>query len=91
MSISYYFVIFLPQNERQKEILIKNIEQETKNLNNSIDNLPDTEPQKTIDMTQQFEDMRNSIIQSQQDERRNEANCESNGGRYQGNGTCVYY
>jgi len=91
ISISYYFVIFLPQKERQNEIIIKKIEQQTKNIRNSIDNLPAPEPQNTLDMTQQFEDMRNSIIQNQQDERQNEVNCESNGGRYQGNGTCVYY
>lgn len=87
LSISYYFVIFLPQKEQINEAKIKKIEQQTSDIKQSVENMPAPVFQDNTDIQQKLDDMR----QEQQDERQNENNCESNGGRYQGNGTCVYY
>jgi hypothetical protein len=48
----------------------------------------------TLKIEQKIDDLQQSIIDQQQNmeqEFQNQQNCESNGGRYVGGGTCVYY
>lgn len=91
LSLFYYLVVFLPQKELATEARIKRIEKQTLDIQSRVQNIPVYEPQGNTKIEQKIEDVKNSIIQNQQEEQQNESNCESSGGRYQGGGTCVFY
>lgn len=88
LSVAYCSVIFLPQKERANEIRIRKIEQHISNIRRNIENAQATPD--TSNIQDQLDDINNSI-QEQKRDRQMQADCESNGGRYQGSGLCVYY
>ncbi len=82
LSASYYFVIFLPKQERVNTATLKRIEQSTVNTEGNTQPIIDT-----TDIQNKLDDINNSLQEQQRDtELRN--NCESNGGVYRGNGVC---
>lgn len=90
-SIAYYFVIYLPKNEKTKslyETQIKKLQKKTSDLQNSVDSL---NYKRKVDYDSIMEDTQNSIKEKLNQENQNKSNCESLGGRYQGDGLCVYH
>lgn len=92
LAFGFYWFQIKPSNERQKKLesQIEALQKQVKSQrNNTTDNSDEVDRLKN-----QVQDMQDSIIQARQDaedEANNAANCENNGGRYQGNGMCIYY
>jgi len=86
-SIVYYFLIFLPQQQRVNTTTLKKIEQSTiKTEKNTQNAQPTTD---TSNIQGQLDNLNNSIDNQNRD-RQMQIDCEANNGVYQGNGTCVY-
>ncbi len=90
LSIAYYFVLFLPQQQRINTEALKKIEQSTTNTEENTQYNQNTQPNTdTTDIQSKLNDINNSL----QDQRRDQEmqhDCEANNGEYQGNGVCVY-
>lgn len=83
LSIAYYFVIFLPKKENTYIEELKKIRREIQNSQNN---------QSATDISgieSSLEDLQNSIQEQKRDSQM-QNDCESGGGYYAGNGTCVY-
>lgn len=92
LSVAYYFVVFLPQNEQVKknyEAEVKKLRQENADIQSNLEYIQNDMQTSTPEVNQ--EEIKNSIKDTISEEMQNQANCERLGGRYQGSGTCVYY
>ncbi len=88
LSIAYYFVIFLPQYRTDLKKIQQDISEtkdsikETQNSVEDIHSFPDTD-----NIESDVSDIKNALQEQQwEDDKRN--SCESNGGKYLGNGSC---
>ncbi|HUD44913.1 MAG TPA: DUF805 domain-containing protein [Patescibacteria group bacterium] len=88
LSIAYYFVLFLPQQQRDNAATLKKIEQSTQNTEENTQNIQDTQSTPdNSDMQDQLDNI-NNTLQQQQQETDSRNRCEDNGGKYLGNGAC---
>ena len=90
LSISYYFVVLLPRQQRANSESLKKIEQSTVNTERTVQDQQDSQPVDNSSEIQDQLDTINNNLQQQQDDNDSRNNCESNGGEYQGNGMCIY-
>lgn len=90
LSVAYYFVIFLPQQQKANINLqnqIKKLQQEVSSTREAVE---ETQYRPNVDTTdiQDKLDQIQSAMEEQQWEEDKRTNCESNGGIYEGNGIC---
>jgi len=85
LSIAYYFVIFLPQQQRITTATLKKIEQSTKNAEENTQYAQPTTD--TSNIQGQLDNINNSL-QKQQEDMDAKNNCEAEGGKYLGSGSC---
>lgn len=82
----YYFAVALPRQQSAYTKAINQLKRENSNLQDSIDALHDNQ---NSGVTQ--DDVQSSVENAINEDRQQQANCERVGGRYQGDGMCVYY
>ena len=92
---AFYWFQIRPANLKQKELeeQVMALQDEVNNRPKSIYNSRDTDELKRDieDLQYQIEDSVSETKRYLEDERNNQGNCERTGGRYQGNGFCVYH
>ena len=90
LSVAYYFVIFLPQQQKETETLqnqIKKLQQEVSSTRESVEDVQYRPNTDTTDIQDRLDQIQ-SAMEEQQWENEKRTNCESNGGIYEGNGVC---
>ncbi len=89
VSIAYYFILFLPQQQRVNTATLKKIEQQAIKTKENTENIPST---STTSIENRLDDINNSIEQQNADmeyEQKRRGWCEQGGGIYYGNGSCI--
>lgn len=89
LSIAYYFVLFLPQQQFINTATLKKIEQQTKEANENIENIPSA---NSSGIEERLDNMSDVLEQQNEDmeyEQRRRGWCEQGGGTYYGNGSCI--
>lgn len=90
ISITYYFIIFLPQSKRLETNLqtqIKKLQKDVSDTKDSIENPQYNSNTDTGDIEDKLDQIQSNMAEQQwEDEKR--TSCESNGGKYLGNGSC---
>jgi hypothetical protein len=87
ISIAYYFVLFLPNQERLNSIELKKIQEQTKNIKENSGN-----SSKSREIQDQLDNIQDAIKQQNEDaayEAERKGWCEQGGGIYYGNGSCI--